>query len=238
MRKEEMIKLLKEQAVTDIKSAEDTLKNIEVKPVDSAKAAENMPDSSNSTVEDVEKLVQNAMDALVAADADGISKNGGCDDRMAPGKIENERKREDNNMKDIINVSSRKVEEANEINNELLNQLKEAQAREESYKLKINKITDLCEKALEKQAKILTQEHAYEMKDIFEAVIAEGENIEKELVEASAKNKKMYDVAQRLYESSSKLNKILIESIKKSQPKAKLTRYTTPYVKAMYGFKD
>ena len=62
-----------------------------------------------------------------------------------------EKKREDNGMKDVINVSSRKVEEATEVNNELLDQLKEAAEREEKYKNKINEITALCEKALKNQ---------------------------------------------------------------------------------------
>lgn len=128
-------------------------------------------------------------------------------------------------MKDVINVSSRKVEEASEVNNELLAQLKEAQAREESYKEKIEKINALCEHALTKQAEELTKEHAKEMNSVFEAVIAEGEKMERELTESAARNERMYKTAQKLYENSNKLNKILLEAVKKAQPKKEMTQF-------------
>lgn len=229
MTKEEMLKMLKENAL-NVKKAEDTIENIDVKKVDGVDKADGIEglNSELPTQKDVEKAVAAAEAPLVSVDKDGVSKNGGEDDRMEADKVEAEKKKEDNAMKDVINVSSRKVEESAEVNNELLAQLKEAAAREEQYKAKIAKINGLCEKALKTQAESLTKEHASEVYKIFESVIAEGEKFEKELKEAAEKNKRMYVKAKKLYEGSNKLNKILLEAVKSAQPEKKLTRYSTP----------
>jgi len=235
MTKEEMIKALKESNALNVKNAEDTLQNIETKEVKEAPKAEGIQglDSELPTQKEIEKEVAKDEGPIVPVDAEGVSKNGGEDDRLEAGKVEAERKKEDNGMKDVINVSSRKVEEASEVNNELLAQLKEAQAREESYKEKIEKINALCEHALTKQAEELTKEHAKEMNSVFEAVIAEGEKMERELTESAARNERMYKTAQKLYENSNKLNKILLEAVKKAQPKKEMTRYMTPAARAI-----
>lgn len=236
MTKDEMIKALKESNALNVKNADDTLQNIKTKEVEKVGLASGLKglDSELPTQAAVEKVVAAAEGPIVpACDKCGESKNGGESDLMEPGKVEAERKKEDNEMKDVINVSSRKVDEASEVNNELLNQLKEAQEREASYKEKIENITKLCENYLKKQAEDLTKEHAKEMNNVFEAVIVEGEKMEKELSEAVKKNEKMYKTAQKLYENSNKLNKILIEAVKKSQPKKEMTRYMTPAARAM-----
>ena len=141
MTKEELLKALRESA-ENVKKAEDTVANIETKVVDApvakADGVEGL-DSELPTQKDVEKAVDAACDPLVPADKDGVSKNGGEDDRMEAGKVEAERKHEDNAAKDVINVSTRKVEEAAEVNEELLKQLREAAEREEAYKEKIAK---------------------------------------------------------------------------------------------------
>ena len=229
MTKEEMLKMLKENAL-NVKKAEDTIENIENKPVDGVDKAEGVAglDSQLPTQAAVEKVVNAAEGPMIPVDKDGVSKNGGEDDRMEAEKVEAEKKKEDNGMKDVINVSSRKVEESAEINNELLAQLQEAAVREEQYKAKIAKINGLCEKALKSQAESITKEHAKEVYEIFESVIREGEKFENELKESVAKNKKLYMTAKRLYEGSSKLNKILLEAVKKAQPEKKMTRYSTP----------
>ena len=185
-------------------------------------------DSELPTQKEVEKYVAKDEGPMIPVDKDGVSKNGGDDDRMEADKVEAEKKKEDNSMKDVINVSSRKVEESAEVNNELLSQLQEAAIREEQYKAKIAKINGLCEKALKTQAESITKEHAKEVYKIFESVIAEGEKFEKELKESAAKNKKLYMTAKKLYEGSNKLNKILLEAVKKAQPERKMTRYSTP----------
>lgn len=235
MTKEELLKALRESA-ENVKKAEDTVANIETKVVDApvakADGVEGL-DSELPTQKDVEKAVDAACDPLVPADKDGVSKNGGEDDRMEAGKVEAERKHEDNAAKDVINVSTRKVEEAAEVNEELLKQLREAAEREEAYKEKIAKITDLCENALKAQEAELTRDHAAEMHRVFEAVIAEGEKMEKELTESAAKNEKLYKAAKKMYESSHKLNKILLEAVKKAVPERKMTRYSTPAHRAV-----
>ena len=98
---------------------------------------------------------------------------------------------------------------------------------------KINEINALCEKALKAQAEQLTKNHAAEMNKVFESVIAEGEKMEKELAEAATKNAKMYKTAQKLYESSAKLNSILLEAVRKSAPEKKMTRYATAALRAV-----
>lgn len=234
MTKEEMLKLLKESNALNVKKAEDTIQNIDVKPVEDSKAAEGMGADPLPTQKEIEKLVAKDEGPMIAVDKDGVSKDGGeCDKLMSEEGIESEKKKQDNGMKDVINVSSRKVEEAAEVNNELLDQLKEAAKREESYKAKIADITALCEKALELQKKSLIKEHALEMNNVFKKVIAEGEKLENELTEAANKNEKLYKTAQKLYEGSSKLNKILLEAVKKAQPERKMTRYTTAAYRAM-----
>lgn len=235
MTKEELLKALKESNVVHVKKAEDTLQNIETKKVSDAKTAAGITGLSSElpTQKDVEKIVDQAVDPVVPADKEGISKNGGNDNRMSPDEIEAERKKEDNEMKDIINVSSRKVAENNEVSKELLEQLQEASLREAQYKAKIEKIINLCEKALDDQQEALVAEHKNEIKKIFEALIVEGEKLEESLVADSEKNKKMYLRAKKLYESSIKLNKALVEAVKKAQPKRELTRYSTPGWKAV-----
>jgi len=235
MTKEEMIAALKasklqEANAVDVKKAEDTVQNIEAKEVKEAPAAEGIQglDSELPTQKEVEKEVAQSEGPMVPADKDGVSKNGGECDKMEQGKVEAERKKEDNGMKDVINVSDRKVEEAAEVHNELLAQLQEASTREANYKEKIKQITALCEKALKAQEEDLTKQHAKEMNKVFESVIAEGEKMEKELNEAINKNKAMYKTAQRLYESSAKLNGVLLEAVKKNMPEKKMVRYVTP----------
>ena len=235
MTKEEFLRLMNESE--NITNAEQTVKNIETKVVDDVKPAENGLDSELPTQKGVEKMVNTAEAPLVDADKDGVSKNGGESDALEAGKVEAEAKKENNGMKDVINVSSRKVEENAEVNNELLAQLKEATAREESYKQKLDNMQKLCEEALDKQFKEVTAKQADEMKKIFEAVIAEGSKFEKELEAASAKNEKMYKTAQKMYENASKLNKILIEAVKAAQPAKKMVRYQTAVARTLESLK-
>ena len=188
MTKQEAIaKIKKALAESEITNAKQTLANVNVKEKD-VKAAEGMPKSELPTQKDVEKLVANAEPTLVPADEDGVSKNGGEKDVMDNEKIEAERKKEDNAMKDVINVADRKVEENSEVQAELLKQLEEATAREESYKAKVAEINSLCEEALKVQREELIKSHSQEMEAFFEAIIAKGEAFEKELTEAESSN--------------------------------------------------
>ena len=233
MTKQEAIaKIKKALAESEITNAKQTLANVNVKEKD-VKAAEGMPKSELPTQKDVEKLVANAKPTLVSADKDGVSKNGGEKDVMDNEKIEAERKKEDNAMKDVINVADRKVEENAEVQAELLKQLEEATAREAEYKAKIAEITRLCEEALEAQRKELTESHSKEVEAFFESIIAKGEAFEKELTEAAEKNEKAYKSAKKLYESSLRMNKMLLEAVKKAQPARNMTRYMTPAARAM-----
>ena len=133
----------------EVKKAEDTIANIETPVTDAPiKPAENAPAEPKDlpTQKDVEKAVANAEDPIVPADKDGVSKNGGeCDQLMTADGIEAEKKKEDKKIKDAINVGERKVEESEEVKDELLKQLEESSKREEELKAKIAEITKLCE---------------------------------------------------------------------------------------------
>ena len=223
---------MKESNVLNVTNAEQTVANIEGKEVEDVKAAEGMPKSELPTQKDVEKAVAAAEPTLVPADKDGVSKNGG-EEELSATAIEAERKKEDNAMKDVINVADRKVEENSEVQAELLKQLEEATAREESYKAKVAEINSLCEEALKVQREELIKSHSQEMEAFFEAIIAKGEAFEKELTEAAEKNEKAYKSAKKLYESSLKMNKMLLEAVKKAQPARNMTRYMTPAARAM-----
>ena len=192
-----------------------------------------MPAAEPVNASEVEKYTNSAEPTLVPADEDGVSKNGGEKDVIDNEKIEAERKKEDNAMKDVINVADRKVEENAEVQAELLKQLEEATAREAEYKAKIAEITSLCEEALEAQRKELTESHSKEVEAFFESIIAKGEAFEKELTEAAEKNEKAYKSAKKLYESSLRMNKMLLEAVKKAQPARNMVRYTTPARRAL-----
>ena len=240
MTKEEAIAKIKEsmqENVLNVTNAEQTVENIDAKVVEDVKPAEDMPHEELPTQKDVEKAVAAAEEPLVDADKDGVSKNGGECDCIDNEKIEAERKKEDNTMKDVINVADRKVEENTEIQAELLKQLEEAAAREESYKAKVAEINTLCEEALKVQREELIKSHSEEMEKFFEAIIAKGEAFEKELTEAAEKNEKSYKSAKKLYESSLKMNKMLLEAVKKAQPARNMTRYVTPARRALESFK-
>lgn len=237
MTRDEFVRMLKESE--NITNADQTVKNIETKEVHDVKPAEGIThmDSELPTQAAIEKEVNKDEGPIVPADKDGVSKNGGDSNLLEPEKVEAERKKEDNGMKDVINVSSRKVEENSEVHNELLNQLKEASEREAGYKAQIAEIKKLCEAELAKQTKEMTKAHSEEMKKVFESVIAEGEKFEKSLAESAAKNEKMYRTAQKMYESSTKLNKILLEAVRAAQPAKKMVRYQTAAARAMASLK-
>jgi hypothetical protein len=236
MTKAEAIAKIKEsmkENVLNVTNAEQTVANIDAKPVEDVKAAEGMPHEELPTQADVEKVVAAAEPTLVPADKDGVSKNGGEKDVIDNEKIEAEKKKEDNAMKDVINVADRKVEENAEVQAELLKQLEEATAREASYKAKVAEINTLCEEALKVQREELIKSHSQEMEAFFEAIIAKGEAFEKELTESAEKNEKAYKSAKKLYESSLKMNKMLLEAVKKAQPARNMTRYMTPARRAL-----
>lgn len=239
MKKADLIKMLKESNALNVKNANDTLQNIETKEVHSVNKAEGITglNSELPTQKEIEKEVNKDEGPMIPVDKDGVSKNGGeCDKLMSDNGVEAERKKEDNGMKDVLNVSGRKVEEASEVSNELLAELQEAAKREESYKAKINKIQALCERALLAQEEQLTREHADKMNEVFKRVITEGSRIENELKEAAVKNEKLYAKAQKLYENSNKLNKILLDAVKKAQPEKQMVSYMTPALRAVRNF--
>lgn len=215
----------------EITNADQTVANIKT-PVTNApiKPAEGAPTDvkATPTEKQVEKAVDNAMDPIVPADKDGVSKNGGEDEAlMSEEGLEKAKAKEDHKMKDAINVATRKVEEVESVKEELLAQLKEARENEESLNKKINEIQELCEATLKTQAEDLAKSHAQEFQRILEKIGQKASIIENRLTKEIENNKKLYEASSRYYANSAKLNKILLEAVKNAQPKKTLTRYTT-----------
>lgn len=235
MTKREAIELLKKNLIKE-SASDDTVENIKAKVVDNnTKISDDKENAVASepeklpTQKEIEKAVDNEKGPMIDVDKDGVSKNGGeCEELMSSEGLEKAKEKQDKAMKDVINVADRTIDENSEVQNELLAKLKEAADREEAYKAKIADINRLCEKALELQKNELAKTHAEEMKSFFEAVVAKGEAMEKELTEAANKNEAAYKTAKKLYESSMKLNKIMLEAVKSAQPEKQMVRYTTP----------
>ncbi len=227
MTKQEMLARLKVEAASD-----DSVKNIVSAEKDNSKADEQIAklDTELPTAAAIDAIVADADATIVPADADGISKNGG---EMEMVDAPAERKKQDNAAKDVINVADRKAEESSEVQEELLAQLKEAAEREESYKAKIVEMKLLCQEAIVAQREKMVSENSKTTKEFFEAIVAKGEAMEKELTEAAEKNHKAFKTAKKLHEGSSKMCKILMEALKSAQPQKAFTRYTTPTRRAL-----
>lgn len=88
--------MLKENAL-NVKKAEDTIQNIDAKEVDGVDKAEGVQglDSELPTQKDVEKYVAKDEGPMIPVDSDGVSKDGGEDNRMEADKIEAEKKKEE-----------------------------------------------------------------------------------------------------------------------------------------------
>ena len=150
MTKQEFIeKLQAVKEATEVKRAEDTV--MDIKDVEEVKSAEGMPNSELPTQKEVEKEVEQAVDPVVPADEDGVSKNGGEQEEVTNETIAAEKKKEDNRMKDAINVTQRTYEESAEVNTELLSKLAESEETIKSLQEKIAKINEVAKQALVSQ---------------------------------------------------------------------------------------
>ena len=91
MTKEEMLKMLKENAL-NVKKAEDTIENINAKEVDGVNKAEGIQglDSELPTQKEVEKYVAKDEGPMIPVDKDGVSKNGGDDVLMDVDNVESD----------------------------------------------------------------------------------------------------------------------------------------------------
>lgn len=202
-----------------VKKAEDT--NPDTKAVKDVKAAEGMPSSELPTQKDVEKEVAAAVDPVVDADKDGVSKNGG-EATMSDESVEAERKKEDNAAKDAINVSERTYEEQVEVNNELLAKLEEAKEQNAKLAKEVALIKESATAALQEREKLIASKFEERMVDILEDIRVHGTKIEEALKNEAAKANKTLALAESFSKASLKLNNILLNQLKSNKAEKKM----------------
>ncbi len=228
MTKAEALAKIKEamkENVLNVTNAEQTVANIEGKEVDDVKAAEGMPAAEPVNASEVEKYTNSAEPTLVPADEDGVSKNGGEKDVIDNEKIEAERKKEDNAMKDVINVTDRTYEENKEVQNELVAQLQEAVEKNEKLKVEMKNIQDVCKAALEAQKSQYVEYSTKKVEALIESIVKIGESMEAELNAEIERGKKNLVRVEATLKASNKLNNILREGLLASREPKKMVRY-------------
>lgn len=229
MTKQELIQKIREKKEAVDATAKDnfTLSNIEGKEVKDTKPAEGVEHTEENKAGDaseVAKEVAAAVDPVVPADSEGISKNGGekeLDDKT----IENEKKKEDNAMQDVINVTDRTYEENTEVQNELVSQLKEAVAANEKLKKEMVTIQEVCKAALRIQKEKYVEYSATKTADLIESIVKIGENMEKDLCNEIERGKKNVSRLESTLKASNKLNNILREGLLATRAPKKMVRY-------------
>lgn len=232
MTKQELIDMIrsKKEAVnaTDLETKDNfTLDHIDGKEVDGVKPAEGVEHAEENKAGDekeVAKEVAAAVDPIVDADKDGVSKNGGEED-LDEKSIEAEKEKEDKAMQDVINVTGRTYEENTEAQAELLNKLDESVKANEKLKEDMATVQSLCKEALEAQKEKIAQTNAQQTADLIESIIKIGESMEAEMTAEIERGKKNLAKVESTLKASNRLNKILFEGLKATRAEKKLTRY-------------
>lgn len=218
----EQIKALVESAkakkavAEEVTNAEQTVANIEAKVVTDAKPADGVAHAEENKAGDagkVAKEVEAAVEPVVDADKDGVSKNGGEADLMEPGKIEADRKKEDNKMKDVINVTGRTYEESVAVEQELKAQLESSSKEIAALKEQISKVNKVVKAALDVQTERYTEAVAERVTKLLNQIREEGLAIEESLVKEAEAAKKNCAKAESFAKTSLRLNKILREGL-------------------------
>lgn len=232
MTKQELIDMIrsKKEAVnaTDLEAKDNfTLDNIETKAVEDVKPAEGVEHAEENKAgdgEEVAKEVEAAVEPVVDADKDGVSKNGG-EAELDEKNIEAEKAKEDKAMQDVINVTGRTYEENTEAQAELLNKLNESLTANEKLKEDMAVVQSLCKEALEAQKEKIASVNAKQTSELIESIIKIGESMEAELTAEIERGKKNLAKVESTLKASNKLNKILFEGLKATRAEKKLTRY-------------
>lgn len=224
MTKQEFLEAFKKKRAAlaeaeEVKKAEDT--NPDTKAVEDVKPAEGMPSSELPTQKEVEKEVNAAVDPVVDADKDGVSKNGG-EAELTDTSVETEKKKEDKSAKDAINVSERTYEEQVEVNNELLAKLQEAKEQNAKLAKEVALIKESATAALKDREKMIATKFEERMVDILEDIRVHGTKIEESLKAEAAKAKKTLALAESFSKASLKLNNILLNQLKSNQAEKKM----------------
>ncbi len=229
MTKQELIQKIREKKEAADATAKDnfTLDNIdgrEVKDVKPAEGVEHTEDNKAGDAEEVAKEVAASVDPVVPADSEGVSKNGG-EKELTPETIESEKKKEDNAMQDVINVTDRTYEENADVQKELVSQLKEAVAANEKLKKEMVTIQEVCKAALRIQKEKYVEYSAAKTADLIESIVRIGENMEKDLCNEIERGKKNVTRLESTLKASNKLNNILREGLLATRAPKKMVRY-------------
>lgn len=206
----------KKAVAEEVTNAEQTVDNIKTKVVDDTKPAEGITHTEDNKAGDaaeVAKEVEAAVDPVVDADKDGVSKNGGEDDHMEAGKIEADRKKEDNKMKDVINVTGRTYEESVAVEQELKAQLESSSKEVAALKEQIAKVNKVVKAALEVQQERYTEAVAERVTKLLNQIREEGLAIEESLVKEAEAAKKNCAKAESFAKTSLRLSNILREGL-------------------------
>ena len=139
--------------------------------------------------------------------------------------VENEKKKEDNAMQDVINVTDRTYEENKEVQNELVSQLQEAVEKNEKLKVEMKNIQDVCKAALEAQKSQYVEYSTKKTEALIESIVKIGESMEAELNAEIERGKKNLVRVEATLKASNKLNNILREGLLASREPKKMVRY-------------
>lgn len=229
MTKQELIqKIRSKNESVDVEAKDNfTLDNVETKAVETVSPAADVAHAEENTAGDaaeVAKEVETAVKPVVDANEDGVSTNGG-EKEMTDKTIENEKKKEDSAMQDVINVTERTYEENKEVQNELVSQLQEAVQKNEKLKAEMKSIQDVCKAALDAQKSQYIEFSAKKMEALIESIVKIGESMEAELNAEIERGKKNLVRVESTLKASNKLNNILREGLLKTREPKKMVRY-------------
>ena len=229
MTKQELIQKIRDKKEAADATAKDnfTVANIEGKEVNNvapAAGVEHAEENKAGDAKEVAKEVETAVDPVVPADEDGVSKNGG-EKELTDTTVETEKKKEDNAMQDVINVTDRTYEENAEVQSELVSQLKEAVEKNEKLKVEMKNIQDVCKAALEAQKSQYVEYSAKKTEALIESIVKIGESMEAELNAEIERGKKNVVRMEATLKASNKLNNILREGLLASREPKKMVRY-------------
>ena len=229
MTKQELIQKIRDKKeAADVEAKDNfTIENIKTKEVEDvapAAGVEHAEENKAGDADEVAKEVETAVDPVVPADEDGVSTNGGEKD-LDDKTVENEKKKEDSAMQDVINVTDRTYEENKEVQNELVSQLQEAVEKNEKLKVEMKNIQDVCKAALEAQKSQYVEYSTKKTEALIESIVKIGESMEAELNAEIERGKKNLVRVEATLKASNKLNNILREGLLASREPKKMVRY-------------
>ena len=229
MTKQELIQKIRDKKeAADVEAKDNfTIENIKAKEVEDvapAAGVEHAEENKAGDAEEVAKEVEAAVEPVVDANEDGVSTNGG-EKELNDKTVENEKKKEDNAMQDVINVTDRTYEENKEVQNELVSQLQEAVEKNEKLKIEMKNIQDVCKAALEAQKSQYVEYSTKKVEALIESIVKIGESMEAELNAEIERGKKNVVRMEATLKASNKLNNILREGLLASREPKKMVRY-------------